>query len=189
MSIIELFLIALGLSMDAFAVAVTNGMCIKRLRRREAFLIAAAFGVFQGLMPTIGYALGFAFTEYIKSVDHYIALVLLGIIGGKMLYEGITSHDSEKNCRIEPKLTLAVLLMQAVATSIDALAVGVSFAAMEVNIVTAALFIACITGICSFVGVYIGKRFGNIINNKAEILGGVVLILIGLKIFIEHMFF
>ena len=185
---LELFLIALGLSMDAFAVSVTNGMCIRRIRVREALLIGAAFGLFQGIMPTAGYLLGFSFAEYIRAIDHFIALILLGIIGAKMLYEGVSKRDPEA-CRIEPALAIGTLLMQAVATSIDALAVGVSFAAMDVHIVTAGLAIAGVTFVCCFVGVFIGKRFGNIISNKAEIIGGCILILIGVKIFVEHVFF
>ena len=189
MGIIELLLIALGLSMDAFAVAVTNGMCKKNIKLGWAFLIVLTFGLFQGAMPAIGYFLGQTFTSYVTKFDHIIALVLLGIIGGKMLIDALKSNDDD-NCGGEAtNLTIGLLLAQGVATSIDALAIGVSFSAMNVKIVTSAGFIAIVTFVCSFIGVFIGKKFGAILNKKAEIIGGVILIAIGLKIFIEHTFF
>lgn len=189
MSYIELLLIALGLSADAFAVSVTNGMCRKNVKLGWTFAIAITFGLFQGAMPVIGYALGSKFTDMISQYDHYIALVLLGFIGGKMLFDGIKGSDDEcDNCK-SASITLGALMVQGVATSIDALAVGVSFAAMSVNIINAAAFICGITFILSFVAVIIGKKFGNLLNNKAEIIGGLILIGIGVKIFIEHMFF
>lgn len=190
MGTIELLLIALGLSMDAFAVGAANGMCMRRVRPRDSFLIAGAFGLFQGLMPTAGYLLGFAFAGYIRAIDHIIALVLLGIIGGKMIYEALSAKKEEEFCAVDGwKLTGKVLLMQAVATSIDALAVGVGFAAMDVNILHAATFIAIITFALSLAAVWIGNRFGGLLNNKAELLGGVILVGIGIKIFVEHTFF
>lgn len=188
MSNIELFLIALGLSADAFAVSVTNGMCMKNIKLGLAFLIAITFGLFQGLMPVIGYALGSNFTQIISRYDHYIALVLLGFIGGKMFLDGIKGDDNGESCKIA-KLTFGALMVQGVATSIDALAVGVSFAAISVDIVSAAALICLVTFILSFIAVFIGKKFGNLLNNKAEIIGGFILIGIGVKIFIEHTFF
>lgn len=188
MGYIELLLIAIGLSADAFAVSVTNGMCMKNIKISKTFLIAITFGVFQGIMPVIGFALGNKFTEYITKYDHIIALILLGIIGGKMLLDGIKGEEISESCKIA-ELSLGALLVQGIATSIDALAVGVSFAAMNVNIVNAAAFICSITFCLSFLGVKIGKKFGSILNNKAEIIGGAILIIIGAKIFIEHPFF
>ena len=187
MKLTELLLLAIGLSMDAFAVSVTNGLCIKKIGIRGAAACGIFFGLFQGIMPTLGFALGKTFESLISSVDHYIALILLGFIGGKMLIDGIKNKDEQLNDNIS--LTFGMLLVQGVATSIDALAVGVSFAALSVNIVSAAAFICCITFLFSFWGVFIGKKFGTILNNKAQILGGLILIGIGLKIFIEHMFF
>ncbi len=189
MGFIELFFIALGLSMDAFAVSVTNGMCAKNIKLGWTFAIALTFGLFQGVMPSIGYFLGQTFTAYVTRFDHVIALVLLGIIGGKMLFEAIKEKDCDACDSVGIKLTLNALLVQGLATSIDALAVGVSFSAMRANIITSAAFIALVTFVCCFAGVFIGKRFGAVLNRKAEIAGGIILIAIGLKIFIEHTFF
>lgn len=187
MRLTELLLLAIGLSMDAFAVSVTNGLCIKKIGWKGAAACGLCFGLYQGLMPTIGYALGKTFEDFITGIDHYIALILLGFIGGKMLIDGIKNKDEEINNNTS--LTLGLLMVQGIATSIDALAVGVSFAALSVNIVSAATFICCITFLFSFWGVFIGKKFGTILNNKAQILGGIILIGIGVKIFIEHTFF
>lgn len=189
MGFIELFFIALGLSMDAFAVSVTNGMCAKNVKLGWTFMIALTFGLFQGAMPAIGYFLGQTFTAYVTHFDHVIALVLLGIIGGKMLFEAIKEKDCDACDSVGMKLTLNALLVQGLATSIDALAVGVSFSAMRANIVASAAFIALVTFVCCFAGVFIGKRFGAVLTRKAEIAGGIILIGIGLKIFIEHTFF
>ena len=187
MRLTELLLLAIGLSMDAFAVSVTNGLCCKKVNWKGAVACGLCFGLYQGLMPTIGFALGKTFESLITSIDHYIALILLGFIGGKMLIDGIKNEDEKTEC--PASLTLGLLIVQGIATSMDALAVGVSFAALAVNIVSAAAFICCVTFIFSFVGFFIGKRFGTMLNNKALILGGVILIAIGVKIFIEHMFF
>lgn len=187
MRLTELLLLAIGLSMDAFAVSVTNGLCVKKIGWKVALACGVCFGLYQGVMPTLGFALGKTFEVFIKSVDHYIALILLGFIGGKMLIDGIRNKEDE--VENTTSLTFGLLMVQGVATSIDALAVGVSFAALSVNIVSAAAFICCVTFIFSFVGVFIGKKFGTMLNNKAEILGGIILIGIGVKIFIEHMFF
>lgn len=190
MSIIEIIILAVGLSMDAFAVSVTNGMTKKNVNLKWTFAIAACFGIFQGLMPTIGYFLGSTFTQYVTQFDHYIALVLLGFIGGKMLIDGLKKDDS---CGTETAgLTVGALLLQGVATSIDALAVGVSFAAvmdsMVLALCAAAIITVCTFAFC-FAGVFIGKKFGDILNNKAQIVGGLILIAIGVKIFVEHVFF
>ena len=188
MGYLELFLVAVGLSADAFAVSVTNGMCKKNIKLGWTFAIALTFGLFQGVMPTIGYALGSNFTQFISKYDHIIALVLLGFIGGKMLIDAFKGEDEGESCKVT-QLTLGALIVQGVATSIDALAVGVSFAVMSVDIISAAAFICSVTFVLSFIAVMIGKKFGNLLNNKAGILGGLILVGIGVKIFVEHTFF
>lgn len=187
MNILEILFIGIGLSMDAAAVSMSNGMCIRRIRLRHAAATAFAFGVFQGIMPLIGYFAGSLFAEQIGAIDHWLALILLGFIGGKMIYESLTAdHES---CPVDRRLTFRLLFVQAIATSIDALAVGVSFAALTVNILLASSLIAVTTFVLSFASVYIGKRFGTILNKKAEIVGGLILVLIGVKTFVEHTFF
>ncbi len=187
MGLIELILIGIGLSMDAFAVSVTNGLCCKNIKTGGAIADGLCFGIFQGLMPLIGYFLGIGFAKYITAFDHIIALVLLGFIGGQMIWEAFKKN--EEDCG-ETTITAKMLLMQGIATSIDALAVGVSFAALkDVNIGFAAAAICCITFTFSVTGVKIGKKFGMILNNKAQLLGGVILVGIGIKIFVEHVFF
>ena len=187
MTIIELILIGIGLSMDAFAVSVTNGLCCKKIGAGGAAATGLCFGVFQGLMPAIGYFLGIGFAKYITAFDHIIALVLLLFIGGQMIYESFKKEDEDKT---ENNLTLKMLIIQGIATSIDALAVGVSFAALkDVNIAFAAIIICCITFAFSFSGVFIGKKSGTFINNKAQLIGGLILVGIGIKIFVEHVFF
>ena len=189
MSYLEICLIGLGLSMDAFAVAVTNGMTKKNIGIGMAAAIGLCFGLFQGLMPAAGFALGSTFSSYIQAFDHVIALLLLGFIGGRMVYDGI---KGEKDSQDDSRLTLGVLIAQGVATSIDALAVGVSFAAVfksPMTMLAAAGIIAGLTISLSFIGVYIGKKSGDFLNSKAQIVGGLILIGIGVKIFVEHVFF
>ena len=188
MGIIELLLIAIGLSADAFAVAVTNGMCMKNIKLGWTFAIAITFGLFQGANPVIGYALGIRSTDFITKYDHIIALVLLCFIGAKMIIDSIDKDKGDKPNNIL-KMSFGVLMVQGLATSIDALAIGVSFAAMHVNIILSASIICLTTLIISFVGVLIGKRFGNLLNQKAQIFGGIILVCLGLKIFIEGKFF
>lgn len=184
MGFIEVFLIGVGLSMDAVCVSMTNGMCYK-LKLKMALCVGAVFGVFQGLMPVIGYYAASLFAKQIAAYDHWIALILLAIIGGKMLYDGIKGGE-EDSC---PVLNARTLLVQGVATSIDALAIGVSFAALStVNIFGAAGIIATCTFLLSVIAVFVGKKIGNKLGNKAEIFGGTILLLIGLKIFVEHVF-
>lgn len=176
--------------MDAFAVSVTNGMARKNVNAGWAFAIAACFGIFQGLMPAIGYTLGSTFTKYVAAFDHVIALVLLGFIGGKMLLDGIKNKDEDSGSGCV--LTVGALVLQGIATSIDALAVGVSFAAVMsgfAEMLRAVLLIAATTFVISLAGVYIGKKSGDFLNNKAQIVGGIILIAIGVKIFVEHVFF
>lgn len=183
MSLPELFLLAVGLAMDAFAVAICKGLAIRTLKLRQALLVGLWFGLFQALMPAIGYLLGFRFAGLIESIDHWIAFVLLVIIGGNMIRESIKSD--EECC--DPSLAFGVMFMLAVATSIDALAVGVTFAFLGVNILAAVLFIGVITFAISAAGVKIGNHFGAKYKSRAELFGGVVLILIGLKILLEHL--
>ncbi len=194
MGIIELFLIAVGLSMDAFAVSIGNGLSMKKSSPKAALAIAFSFGLFQALMPTAGYFLGSAFEDIIKDFDHFIALIFLGFIGGKMIFDGIKELRAKKRGEEEEekpfKLSFGTLMIQAVATSIDALIVGVSFAALpDVNIWAAVVLIGITTFTISLVGVFFGKKFGQLLGSKAEVLGGIILVGIGLKVFIEHIFF
>lgn len=186
MDIISILLIAIGLSMDAFAVSISNGIVLKQVNFKAAFKIGLFFGAFQGIMPVIGWFAGMTFSDYITSFDHFIAFILLAFIGGNMIYESIKGDDDKKTK--DPNNT-KVLLIMAIATSIDALAVGVSFAMVKTPIMLPAIIIASTTFIISVIGVFIGKRVGELFKKRAEILGGIVLILIGFKILIEHMFF
>ncbi len=189
MILAELFLIAVGLSMDAFAVSISDGIVMKN--RRKGVLAAFLFGLFQAGMPVAGYFLGSAFAEFITRFDHYIALVVLGFIGGKMIYESIgelrSKNTDEPSAVKEP--SFGGLILQAVATSIDALVVGVSFAALKVDILPAALFIGIVTFAICIAGFFGGRKFGELFGAKASILGGAVLVCIGLKTFIQHTFF
>ena len=182
---IEIFLIGVGLSMDAFAVSICKGLSMKKIKKRDVFIIALFFGGFQALMPFIGWFLGKGFESYITSIDHWIAFILLGIIGGKMLIDGIKAEDDEETG--EFKLDLKELFLLAIATSIDALAVGITFTFLNYPIVECMSIIGCTTFIISFIGVYIGKIFGSKYEHKAEIAGGIILIVIGLKILLEHL--
>ncbi len=179
----ELFILAVGLAMDAFAVAVCKGLSIRELKLRQALLVGLWFGVFQALMPALGYLLGSAFAGLVQSVDHWVAFILLCIIGGNMIREGV--KGDVEDC--DPSLSFGVMLMLAVATSIDALAVGITFAFLRVNILAAVSFIGVITFAISALGVKVGNVFGARYKSKAEIFGGVVLVLIGGKILLEHL--
>jgi len=183
MGLLELFILAVGLAMDAFAVAVCKGLAIRTLKVRQMLAVGLWFGGFQALMPAIGYLLGYHFADLIESVDHWIAFILLSIIGGNMIREAI--KGDEECC--DPSLAFGVMFMMAVATSIDALAVGVTFAFLGVSIVAAVLFIGVLTFAISAAGVKIGNHFGAKYKSKAEMFGGVVLVLIGLKILLEHL--
>lgn len=184
MSIVELFLIAVGLSMDAFAVAVCKGLSMQKCTVKKAAIVGAWFGVFQGGMPLLGYILGVQFKEIITSIDHWIAFVLLCLIGGNMIREAL-SEDEEEAC--SESLDGKTMFGLAVATSIDALAVGVTFAFLQVSIVPAVSFIGVVTFVLSMIGVKVGNVFGEKYSSKAEIAGGVILILLGLKILLEHL--
>lgn len=185
---IELFLIGVGLSMDAFAVAVCKGLGMKKVNKKQTFIIGLFFGGFQGLMPFLGWALGRQFEQYIVSVDHWIAFILLSFIGGKMIAEAVKGKEEEEISADKDKpLDIKELFLLAIATSIDALAVGITFAFLNTPIVEAVVIIAVTTFLLSVLGVYMGNLFGNKYEKKAQIAGGVILILIGLKILIEHL--
>lgn len=183
----QLVLIAVSLSMDAFAVALCKGLCMKRINYKHAGVIALFFGAFQALMPLIGWFLGKQFEQYITPIDHWIAFVLLGYIGGKMIWDALHEDNEGQACDIEERLDLKELLVMAVATSIDALAVGITFAFLQISIVPSVCTIGLITLCLSFVGVIVGNRFGNKFQSKAQLAGGTVLVLIGLKILLEHL--
>lgn len=184
MSFVELFLIAVGLSMDAFAVSVCKGLSTRQLSARHYLIIGAWFGGFQALMPTLGYILGSTFEKNITKYDHWVAFVLLAFIGGNMLREGFSKESEEQNS----SFSFAAMSVLAVATSIDALAVGITFALLPgVNILAAVLFIGITTFIISGIGLKVGNIFGSKYKNGAEIVGGIILILIGIKILLEHL--
>lgn len=188
MGIIELFLIAVGLAMDAFAVSICKGLNMKKINYRNAGIIALFFGVFQAAMPLIGYLIGSRFQSYIKSVDHWIAFVLLALIGGQMIWEVCHGEDEENGGEYEEKLSIKQLFLLAVATSIDALAVGITFALLEgTDIKFSVIIIGAVTFIISFAGVVIGNRFGNKYEKRSQIAGGIILILIGFRILLEHL--
>lgn len=182
MSFLELLLIAVGLSMDAFAVSVCKGLAMPRTNGKRAGVIALFFGGFQAIMPFLGWALGRRFEQYIAAMDHWIALVLLAFIGAKMILEAV--RGTEEGC--EERMDIKELFALSVATSIDALAVGVTFAFLQVQIVPAISLIGVTTFLLSLLGVWVGRKFGGRLMQKAQIAGGVILILIGLKVFLEH---
>ncbi len=182
MGLVELFLIAVGLSMDAFAVSICKGLSVKRLRPRHAVLVGLYFGGFQFLMPVLGWLLGYRFERFITSVDHWIAFILLALIGAGMIRES-RDEAEELNDDFGPKTMLTL----AVATSIDALAVGITFAFLEVHILPTSALIGVTTFCLSGAGVYIGHLFGARYRSRAELAGGIILILIGGKILLEHL--
>ena len=184
MTLLELFLIAVGLSMDAFAVSVCKGLSVREKPLKTSLLAGLYFGGFQALMPLVGYLLGVNFKEYITSFDHWIAFVLLSVIGFNMIKEA-----KDCDCEVNPSTDFKNMIMLAVATSIDALAVGVTFAFLSVKIIPAISFIGATTFVLSMLGVKIGSIFGIKYKAKAEISGGVILICMGLKILVEHLFF
>lgn len=184
MNILSITLIAIGLAMDAFAVSITTGMVLRKNMLKNSLIIAGYFGFFQALMPLIGWIVGLQFKEYIEKIDHWIAFLLLGFIGFKMIYEAIKEREEQEET-VDP-LNKKTLLFLAIATSIDALVVGVSFAFLDVSIGSSILIIGIITFIICFIGVYLGKKFGQLFKGKAELFGGALLILIGFKILLEH---
>ena len=180
MSILDLFILAVGLSMDAFAVSVCKGLSLGKIKPKHMCIAGAWFGGFQALMPLIGYFLGSFFAEMIEKYDHWVAFILLAIIGGNMIKESF-----DKDEKVDSSMDVKSMLLLAIATSIDALAVGVTFAFLQVQIVPAVSFIGVITFIFSAVGVKIGSLFGTKYKSKAELFGGIVLVLIGIKILLE----
>ncbi len=181
MGLVELFILAVGLSMDAFAVSICKGLSLCRIQPKHMCIAGAWFGGFQALMPLIGYLLGSVFSDIITKYDHWVAFILLAIIGANMIKESL-EKDAE-SC--DASMTMKSMFVLAVATSIDALAVGVTFAFLDVAIVPAVTFIGVVTFICSAIGVKIGSIFGTKYKSKAELLGGIVLVVIGLKILLE----
>lgn len=186
MGLLELFLIGIGLSMDAFAVAVCKGLNMRRFKYGHALIIACFFGGFQALMPFLGWILGSQFESYITSIDHWIAFVFLGFIGANMIKESLHEEKNETEKQDEP-LNVKELFVLAIATSIDALAVGITFAFLKIDILSAISLIGCTTFVLAFIGVAIGYNFGVRYQNKAQFAGGAILILIGLKILLEHL--
>ena len=186
MNIIEVVMIGVGLSMDAFAVSIGKGLGMGKIRKNETFWIALFFGGFQALMPMAGYLAGKQFAGRIMQIDHWIAFILLVMIGFNMLKEWMSNDDEEaQDCGF----SFRQLFVLAVATSIDALAVGVTFSFLNVNLLEAVTVIGCVTFVISLIGVAIGSRFGDKLKDKAEIMGGLILIFLGCKILIQHLFF
>lgn len=183
MDLLSLFLIAVGLSMDAFAVSVCKGLATPKYKLKYSMICGAWFGGFQALMPAVGYLLGVNFKKYITAIDHWIAFVLLALIGFNMIREALKNDDEGA----DPSFTAKSMSLLAVATSIDALAIGITFAFLDVNIVAAVLFIGVCTFVISAAGVKIGSVFGTRFKSKAEIAGGAILIILGLRILIEHL--
>ena len=181
MELWELFLLAVGLSMDAFAVSICKGLSVKKATVKEAATAGIYFGGFQALMPILGYFLGVSFQNLIADIDHWIAFILLSLIGVQMIRESKGEENVNSSFGIKEMIPLAV------ATSIDALAVGVTFAFLKVEIMSAVGMIGCVTFLFSAVGIWIGNLFGKLYKTRAEIMGGIILILIGLKILIEHL--
>lgn len=184
MDMITIILIALALAMDALAVSITSGTTIKHSRINKALKISIFFGSFQAVMPFIGWLAGFRLRDFISNVDHWIAFGLLSLIGCRMIYESTKLESSEKKINF---LKVYVLLTLSVATSIDALAVGISFAFLNIYIATPIIIIGIITFLLSFLGVFVGSRFGHFFENRIEIVAGLILIGIGIKILVEHL--
>ncbi len=184
MNLLELFLIAAGLSMDAFAVSVCKGLATKKIDIRHFLIVGLWFGGFQALMPALGYSLGSGFEQYISHLDHWIAFILLALIGGNMIREALSKNEE---CH-DASFSVKTMFIMAVATSIDALAVGITFALLpDVNIAAAVSFIGIITFILSGAGLKIGNVFGTRYKAKAEFAGGLILVLMGIKILLEHL--
>ena len=187
MSLIELFVLAVGLSMDAFAVSVCKGLSMKKITLKNSVIVGLYFGGFQAGMPLIGYFLGLQFKDYIMSVDHWIAFILLGYLGLKMIQEALSKDDDIEVIQSEKEmLSFKNMSVLAIATSIDALAVGITLAFLQVNIIPAVTFIGIVTFLLSMVGVKIGNVFGIKYKSKAELAGGIILISMGIKILLEH---
>lgn len=183
MGLIELCILSIGLAMDAFAVSVCKGLSMKRMKWKNAIIIGAYFGYFQALMPALGYLLGYNFQDRISNIDHWIAFILLGVIGINMIKEAISKENDVHNDSVKFK----DMIVLAIATSIDALAVGITFAFLNVNLILAISLIGIITFIISVLGVKVGNIFGDKYEKKAEFAGGIILIFLGIKILVEHL--
>lgn len=183
MGLIELCILSIGLAMDAFAVSVCKGLSMKRMKWKNAIIIGAYFGYFQALMPALGYLLGYNFQDRIYNIDHWIAFILLGVIGINMIKEAISKENDVHNDSVKFK----EMIVLAIATSIDALAVGITFAFLNVNLILAISLIGIITFIISVLGVKVGNIFGDKYEKKAEFAGGIILIFLGIKILVEHL--
>ena len=183
MGIIELIVLSIGLAMDAFAVSICKGLSMPRMKWKNAIIIGAYFGYFQALMPALGYLLGFNFQDRISNIDHWVAFILLGVIGINMIKEAISKDNDVHNESVKFK----EMIVLAIATSIDALAVGITFAFLNVNLILAISLIGIITFIISVLGVKVGNIFGDKYEKKAEFMGGIILILLGIKILLEHL--
>lgn len=183
MGIIELIILSVGLAMDAFAVAICKGLSMPKMNWKKAYIIGMYFGVFQGLMPLVGYMLGINFQNKITNIDHWIAFILLGVIGINMIKEAISKEEETSNDSVQFK----EMIILAIATSIDALAVGITFAFLKVNILLAISLIGIVTFVLSLIGVKIGNIFGDKYEKKAQFAGGIILVLLGIKILLEHL--
>ncbi|MDH3976370.1 MAG: manganese efflux pump MntP family protein [Deltaproteobacteria bacterium] len=184
MDILTVLIIALGLAMDAFALSISSGLAIKKIRIGHAFRIALFFGSFQAIMPVVGWLAGLGLKGFISAIDHWIAFALLSFVGGKMIYES-TFLDEEKEEK--DTLNIYILLILSIATSIDALAVGFTLSFLDVDIASPAIIIGMVTFLLSFSGVYMGGKFGHFFESKIEIAGGLILIGIGIKILVQHL--
>lgn len=182
MTLLEILLIAIGLAMDAFAVSICKGISLKKMNWKKAIIIALYFGIFQALMPIVGYMVGSAFELFVTKVDHWIAFALLTIIGANMLKEAFAKDTDNLNENVDFK----TMIILAIATSIDALAVGITFAFLQANIVISSAIIGIVTFIISIIGVKIGNKFGDKYERNAEVVGGFILIFMGIKILLEH---
>lgn len=182
MDFVTVVLIAIGLAMDAFAVSIAKGISVERNRRRSAILLASLFGGFQGLMPVIGWLAGLGLRDIIMDIDHWVAFGLLGFIGAKMIYDSTKSEYGKAE-----DVTLCMALVLAVATSIDALMVGLGFAFLEIPILIPVLVIGVVTLILSYLGFIFGSKIGSMFGRKVKVLGGVILIVIGIRILMEHL--
>lgn len=183
MNIIEILLIGVGLAMDAFAVAICKGLSFKKLNIKNCLTVGAYFGIFQGIMPLLGFILGISFQTIITKIDHWVAFILLGIIGLNMIKDSL----SKENENLDQKINFKTMFPLSLATSIDALTVGITFAFLKVDIFLAITIITITTFLISIIGVIIGNKVGNKFEKKAEFFGGIILVLMGLKILLEHL--
>ena len=183
MSFLDLILIAFGVAMDEFALSISKGLSMKEINYKNVIIVGVYFGIFQAIMPLIGYMLGNNFEKFITSIDHWIAFILLAIIGFNMIKDCLKNEEKAVN----EKFDFKTMLPLSIATSIDALAIGVTFAFLRINIIISVLLIGILTALTSMIGVLIGKKFGDKLEKKAQITGGFILIVIGSKILLQHL--